>query len=327
MTKRKLVSVLRFPTAFIFRRSANLAAKVILLSLLILLAVTIKSNECENGFPVDRVRENEDDISAGDCQAIGRRRPPWDDRARMVSRLPEFASIYKHRPFSENSGGMRFHHSFGLWYVLQVIRPKPTAVIESGANRGHTTWIIRQALPGVKIMTISPNTPPHRENNTVYMTGANFKDFNQINWSVSNIDPSTALILFDDHQSAYRRIFKEAIPLGFNRIINDDNCAYQQCDALSMKWLCEVGRKREWMGYVRDNFGKITEKQTWDEHLAQVEELDRVRFYYEFPPVIGARGGIEPLVTDTRTLGYLVGDVAKNESEFRSYAFMGYVEF
>lgn len=94
----------------------------------------------------------------GDCQAIGSRRPDWDDRQKMIASLSNFSKIYDERPFRENRGGMRFHHSFGLWYTLRAISPRPSFVVENGANRGHTTWLIRQALPEVRIITKSQYT-------------------------------------------------------------------------------------------------------------------------------------------------------------------------
>lgn len=263
----------------------------------------------------------------GDCQAIGPRRPSWADRNEMKSSLHEFSRIYDRRPFRENKGGMRFHHSFGLWYTLRAISPQPSFVIESGANRGHSAWIIRQALPGVRLISISPNTPIKTVENAYYFTGKRFVDFNCHNWTTSNLDLENALILFDDHQSAFRRVFQEGLRFGFKRFIFDDNCEYQQCDALSMKWLCETRRKVEWNGYIRDNFGKIVVSQSWDEHIKQAEELDKIKAYYEFPPVFGNHRKIHPLVSDYDQFLNLVGDVAKNASEFASYAYMCYVEF
>lgn len=265
----------------------------------------------------------------GDCQAIGPRRPYWDNRKTMISSLQEFSRVYEHRPIRENKGGMRFHHSFGLWFTLKAIYPRPSFVVESGANRGHTTWMIRQALPGVRIITISPNTPPNKVDNTFYYTGNHFVDFNAINWSLiaSHNEIRNAVVLFDDHQSAHRRVFEEGTKYGFRRFIFDDNCEFQQCDALSMKWLCEVNRKEKWFGFVKDNFGKVKIPQTWDEHIQQTKELNSIKFYYEFPPVFGLNRKIVPLLSSYSTLLDYVGDIGKNEWEFRSYAYLCYIEF
>lgn len=78
----------------------------------------------------------------GDCGATGPRRPPWDDRSAFRKALPEFKTVYKNRPFKSNIGGMHFDHSFALWYILKAIKPTPSVVVESGAHRGHSTWLI-----------------------------------------------------------------------------------------------------------------------------------------------------------------------------------------
>lgn len=152
-------------------------------------------------------------------------------------------------------------------------------------------------------------------------------DFNAQNWStVPYADIQNAIVLFDDHQSAHRRIFQEGAKFGFRRFMFDDNCEYQQCDALSMKWLCEVKRKDKWLGFIRDNFGKVRVPQTWNEHIEQSEELKTIKFYYEFPPVFKPKSRIRPLLSNYSLFMDHVGDVGKNESEFRSYAYLCYVE-
>lgn len=266
------------------------------------------------------------DVEPGDCRPIGRRRPKWDRRGAIIRALPEFAKVYDGRPYRENGGGMRFSHSFGVWYTLRALRPEPTVVIECGAQGGHSTWLIQQALPRARVITISPNTPKKTFAGVKYYTGRAFKDFNEIDWSMEGIDIDGTVILFDDHQSVYRRVFQEALKFGFKRFIIDDNCEFQQCDALSLKWMCEVTREKEWMGFIRDNFGKIEVAQTWEEHMRQATELNRLKTYYEFPPVIRDRKGVKALLKDQHELDRMVGPISKNWSEFRSYAFMAYAE-
>lgn len=266
------------------------------------------------------------DVEPGDCRPIGRRRPKWDRRDVIIRALPNFAKVYDGRPYRENGGGMRFTHSFAVWYTLRALRPEPTVVIESGAQRGHSTWLVQQALPRALVITISPNTPKRTFPGVKYYTGRAFKDFNEIDWSMEGIDIDATVILFDDHQSVYRRLFQEALKFGFKRFIIDDNCEFQQCDALSLKWMCEVTREKEWMGFIRDNFGKIEVPQTWEEHMRQAAELKRLKTYYEFPPVIKDRKGVKALLKDQHELDRMVGPISKNWSEFRSYAFMAYAE-
>lgn len=190
------------------------------------------------------------DAEPGDCKPIGRRRPKWDQRDVIIRALPEFAKVYNGRLYHENGGGMRFSHSFAVWYTLRAQRPEPTVMIESGAQRGHSTWLIQQAFSRARVITISPNTPKATFPDAKYYTGRDFKDFNEIDWSMEGIDIDGMVILFDNHQSVYRRLFQEALKFGFKWFIVDDNCEFQQCDALSLKWMCEVTREKEWMGFV-----------------------------------------------------------------------------
>lgn len=280
----------------------------------------------KNSFKLEHNEMVTAEAEPGDCQAIGRRRPEWANRTEIIQTLPQFGKIYETRPFKRNTGGMRFLHSFGLWYMLRAISPTPTTVIESGANRGHSTWIIRQALPSSRIITITPRKPLYRDKKATYMTNNNFRDFNETDWVSYGLNIEDTVILFDDHQSSFRRIFKEGMKMGFRRFIVDDNCDYQSCDAVSVKWLCEVKRKNEWRGYVLDNFGKHNTSQTWEEHLSEAKQLKTVKAYYEFPPVIEDRRGLHALIKNEEELKLLIGDLAHDKVEFKSYAFLGFLE-
>lgn len=115
----------------------------------------------------------------GDCNAIGPRRPEWYNREHLLRSIPEFRRLYEKRPFKQNAGGMRFDHSFALWFMLRQIRPRPKFVIESGAHRGHSTWIIRNSLPSVMIVSISPEEPGIKHPQVMYFNAINFTDFSK----------------------------------------------------------------------------------------------------------------------------------------------------
>ncbi|KAK4270763.1 hypothetical protein QN277_019535 [Acacia crassicarpa] len=53
--------------------------------------------------------------------------------------------------------GMGFDHSFGLWFIAHWL--KPDLMIESGAFKGHSTWVLRQAMPDTPIISITPRHP------------------------------------------------------------------------------------------------------------------------------------------------------------------------
>lgn len=225
-------------------------------------------------------------LDHGDCQAIGPRRPLWDCPRRMRESLMEFREIYERRPFYRNHNGMRVEHSFALWYTLRSLLPTPTTVIENGLNHGHSTWLIKQSLPHVNVISFDPNVPNRTESGVEYFVGNNFTDFNKIDWHSRHLDPEKTVILFDDHQSSFRRVLKEGYQFGFKKFMIDDNYDLNEGDNYSLKQACERKRKKEWSGEVWDNFRQVTTRMTWEEHLKNGVELNKhIQTYYEFPPI------------------------------------------
>lgn len=135
----------------------------------------------------------------GDCNAIGPRRPLWYNRETFLRSIPEFRKLYEHRPFKRNSGGMRFDHSFALWFILKHTRPTPKFVIESGAHRGHSTWIIRNSLPSVTIVSLSPEKPKINLPQVMYFNEINFTDFGKFDFQSIGVNPKESVVFFDDH--------------------------------------------------------------------------------------------------------------------------------
>lgn len=231
----------------------------------------------------------------GDCQAIGPRRPVWDCPQHMRKALLQFRDIYVHRPFFRNNYGMRVEHSFALWYTLRSLRPTPSTVVENGVHQGHSTWLIKKALPQARIISIDPNVPSHTEHGVEYFVGKNFTDFNKIDWNSRHLDPEKTVIFFDDHQSSFRRILKEGRLFGFKRYMIDDNYDLNEGDNYSLKQACERNRKVDWLGEIWDNFKKTSINMTWDEHLENGALLEKyVRVYYEFPPIVPSGMFTEP---------------------------------
>jgi hypothetical protein len=223
----------------------------------------------------------------GDCQAFnGPRRPPWARPLKMRDTIPQFAKLYAKRPFKDNKGGMKFDHSFALWYTLRSLSPPPTTVIESGAFHGHSAWLIKQTLPDARIISLDPAAPKKILPRVEYMTAKDFVDFAKVDWKAKGVDARKTLVFLDDHQSSFRRIFREGHHQGFLRYIIEDNDPYPKGDNLGMKWVCERERKDAWPGAVLDDFARKTTPHTWEEHIKQGEEAERkTQFYYEFPPI------------------------------------------
>ncbi|KAK1576153.1 hypothetical protein Q3G72_011337 [Acer saccharum] len=111
----------------------------------------------------------------------------------LLKALEEFVPIYETRPIKNNMYGMGFDHSFGLWFITRWL--KPDLVIESGAFKGHSTWVLRQAMPDKRIISLSPRHPgkylqkgpAYVDANCTYYAGKEFVDFGSVDWeSVMN---------------------------------------------------------------------------------------------------------------------------------------------
>ncbi|KAG1346665.1 UDP-glucose 4-epimerase [Cocos nucifera] len=167
----------------------------------------------------------------------------------LVKGLEEFVPIYETRPIKNNKFGMGFDHSFGLWFMARWI--KPDLMIESGAFKGHSTWVLRQAMPETWIISLSPRHPgkylkkgpAYVDANCTYFTGKDFLDFGSVNWvSVMRkhgiSDLSRVLVFFDDHQNELKRL-KQALKAGFQHLIFEDNYDTGTGDHYSLRQICD----------------------------------------------------------------------------------------
>ncbi|PAN30564.1 hypothetical protein PAHAL_5G294800 [Panicum hallii] len=167
----------------------------------------------------------------------------------LLNGLEEFVPIYETRPIKNNMYGMGFDHSFGLWFMARWL--KPDLMIESGAFKGHSTWVLRQAMPNTRIISLSPRHPEkyikkgpaYVDGNCTYLAGKEFVDFGSVDWEkllrnhgVS--DPSKVLVFFDDHQSELKRL-KQALKAGFRHLIFEDNYDTGTGDHYSLRQICD----------------------------------------------------------------------------------------
>ncbi|KAF7135295.1 hypothetical protein RHSIM_Rhsim08G0225100 [Rhododendron simsii] len=167
----------------------------------------------------------------------------------LLKGLEEFVPIYETRPIKNNMYGMGFDHSFGLWFVARWL--KPDLMIESGAFKGHSTWVLRQAMPDKPIVSLSPRHPEkylkkgpaYVDGNCTYLAGKEFVDFGSLNWgSVMKkhgiTDLSRVLVFFDDHQNELKRL-KQALKAGFRHLVFEDNYDTGTGDHYSLRQICD----------------------------------------------------------------------------------------
>ncbi|XP_015894599.1 uncharacterized protein LOC107428563 [Ziziphus jujuba] len=167
----------------------------------------------------------------------------------LIKGLEEFVPIYETRPIKNNMYGMGFDHSFGLWFIARWL--KPDLMIESGAFKGHSTWVLRQAMPETPIISITPRHPEkylkkgpaYVDGNCTYFAGKDFIDFGSIDWvkvmkKHGITDLSQVLIFFDDHQNELKRI-RQALDAGFRHLVFEDNYDTGTGDHYSLRQICD----------------------------------------------------------------------------------------
>lgn len=151
---------------------------------------------------------------------------PWSlDQIR--NNIGEFIDVYKKRPIVNNDGGMKAPHMFAVWYMLRQL--SPDFIVESGVWKGQGTWLIEQACPDAKIVSIDPNLTM-REYISPRVEYSNV-DFLHHYWPMVT-DKSVAF--FDDHQNAYLRLH-QCRWFGFKNVIFEDNYPPEKGDCYSLK--------------------------------------------------------------------------------------------
>lgn len=78
----------------------------------------------------------------------------WQKESGKISlSAHEWAEKLQMKPFNNNNG-MAPDTAFYLYYWIKEIKPK--FIVESGAWRGFSTWVMRQAAPDAKIISLDP---------------------------------------------------------------------------------------------------------------------------------------------------------------------------
>nr|GMD35489.1 uncharacterized protein LOC109192617 [Ipomoea batatas] len=167
----------------------------------------------------------------------------------LLEGLEEFVPIYETRPIKNNMYGMGFDHSFGLWFITRWL--KPDLMIESGAFKGHSTWVLRQAMPDTPIISLSPRHPEkylkkgpaYVDGNCTYFAGKDFVDFGSVDWAIvlkkhGIEDISRVIVFFDDHQNELKRL-KQALEAGFRHLVFEDNYDTGTGDHYSLRQICD----------------------------------------------------------------------------------------
>jgi len=279
---------------------------------------------------------------------------PFDWTNHKITKyLDEFIELYKQRPIKDNSGGMKFPHMFGLFFLLKNL--KPDFVVESGIYKGQSTWLIEKTLPGVDILSLDPNLNQRKYISKSSKTKYSSLDFTEQDFS--NISKN-ALVFFDDHQNFYERLAYCHF-FGFKNIIQEDNYPALQGDTYSFKKIFSgsglndrranlkkliksifILSKHTLLKKLNKNY--INKIQKYDLAIQDVKKSENhfknstkiIEIYFEFPPIFKTKytrwGDLwseenyptkEPLLTDEHIKKY-----ENIYQDSNSYTWMSYIK-
>ena len=113
--------------------------------------------------------------------------------------------------FVYNRGGNGMYHSFGIWMIIKKLlhEKEIDSYVESGVWKGNVAKMVRSIVgPDFPIVLLDPMDSSSKgasddvwkpTGNVINKRGKNFSDFAKIDFHSLGINPSRALILFDDH--------------------------------------------------------------------------------------------------------------------------------
>jgi len=191
--------------------------------------------------------------------------------------LKDFIVLYRTKPLSDNTGGMKFPHMFATYCLLKELNPK--LVLESGVWYGQGTWLIENALPECQIICMDPiDIRKYISPNSFYTSD----DITTIDWNHfiegKNLTPDDVVVFLDDHQNVLNRLEFLKTFTNLKHILCEDNYPSSQGDCLSPKKLKMGGE------YILDTpQGKSIHPspKNESEYLNSITDI-----YREFPPII-----------------------------------------
>ena len=233
-------------------------------------------------------------------QIVSIGRPPWT-RQEILEQLEQFMLLYADRPIKDNQDGMKAPHMFAVWFMVKKL--SPDLIVESGVWKGQSTWLLEQACPNARLVSIDLNL-----NHRLYISDSavySDMDFSEQDWI--NVTENS-LVFFDDHQNAYRRL-QQCKWFGFKHIIFEDNYPISQGDSYSLKKAFAnagfdpgITQKQGAMNNLLPNklkrfiqrcsVNSISVTPQYDTVNIRPNQIDsrmlykHLEIYYEFPPVV-----------------------------------------
>jgi hypothetical protein len=186
---------------------------------------------------------------------------------------------------------------FWIWFITKKI--SPDLIIESGIWKGQSSWLLEQAVPEAKIISIDLmlNYREYISPKIVY----NSQDFSTL--SFGDLSNLRTLCFFDDHQDVFPRIC-QAKEKGFKHLLFDDN------------YPVGGGSHKSLTHYLAENSDKTTFLKTI------------IKRFIILPQIVqGAMVNLQEGSFETIGLGIpLEGDLKIFEQDVYSYRWTTYVE-
>jgi hypothetical protein len=188
---------------------------------------------------------------------------PWTENDIRAS-AREFLKAYESRPETQAGSGILSPDAFALWFLIREI--KPQSILESGVDKGLSTWILEQGAPKGTLFCLCPD-PGRREyiSERALYSDEDFLDFNP---AAQGLDPAALTVLFNDHRDAFPRI--------------------ERCSRLGIKRMLFHGNYPEYLGKRHITPAACLNGEGPDgTPLFPAEKaflLDRCSTYYIFPP-------------------------------------------
>jgi hypothetical protein len=196
-----------------------------------------------------------------EIQSLGR--TPWTGDVIRAS-MAEFLGVYRSRPETDASSGILSPDAFALWFMLRALGP--SAVVESGVDKGLSTWILEQSVSGADLICLCPD-PSRRQ----YVSGkARYAEEDFLDFDLSGLarDPASMAVLFDDHRDVFPRI--------------------ERCAQAGIKHLLFHGNYPEFVGHRHVSIAACLNGRKEDGMHAFPDEkkflLERCETYFIFPP-------------------------------------------
>jgi hypothetical protein len=193
---------------------------------------------------------------------------PWKPELLRAS-LTEFLALFRDCPHVDPASGIQSPDAFALWFMVRSL--SPSAIIESGVDKGVSTWVLERSAPTADLLCLCPDLARR-----VYISQrARYLDEDFLDSeafvpaSGHDSDPGLVVAVFNDHMDVFPRV--------------------QRCAALGIKRLLFHGNYPEHSGQRHISLAAcLNSRNAAGDPGFRAERqylLERTETYFIFPPI------------------------------------------